>query len=501
MLARIFVCTVMYYLSCLILLVPIASGADNVVDTGVGQDQSTVVTVTAPVDASNSQLIQINRYRDQIADLESEYGPYHTSLLEPLSALAQIYSRDADYEAAAELLGRHLQVLRTEQGLDNPALIPVIETIIPNSLQLGDYAEVSDHFDHIRHLRGRDNDPALVLEAMADQADWFLTRVYVDEPRLRVRNFSAARDLFRDMLDYAEDAYGEDNPAIIPWLYREAANQYRLLAMLNAGGSLGSDAVDRILRFENGSRVQLIRGTFFDSDQLFGPGSNVPILDGDERIGEDYLEEGLGQIGKIRDMMEDNNDLEAQAMADVYYADFQLLLDRGSAQRNYRKAHDKFLEAGIASERVEAFFARPILLPVGQYFDRLEQALFFQEQMAQQPMVSDVDNSADSDAETSLHLGPIVAWNEALPYSQQPPQPSVVADLALQYQKAEVSFTVNRNGETSSVKVLSTDSDDVRFRRNARSGVREMRFRPRIVEGRSQRVRNVRMQYLYPVDP
>ena len=99
------------------------------------------------------------------------------------------------------------------------------------------------------------------------------------------------------------------------------------------------------------------------------------ILVRERRQPGNYLREGLNIVKRIRKITEATGNAEAQAMAMIYDADFQMLLGLGTAAKLYRSAKEKLNEAGISEERVEAFFARPVVLPETQFYTSLDQAL------------------------------------------------------------------------------------------------------------------------------
>ena len=66
---------------------------------------------------SNALATDIANYEEQLADLESQFGPYHRSLLEPLQSLSELAQQEGNFDRVAELHNRQLQVMRTVLGL------------------------------------------------------------------------------------------------------------------------------------------------------------------------------------------------------------------------------------------------------------------------------------------------------------------------------------------------------------------------------------------------
>lgn len=447
----------------------------------------------AVVTASNEQLEALQNYQTQVEALESEFGPYHQSLLEPLEAMESLFDEQADYERVAELQNRRLQLMRTVLGFEHPDLIPLIQSMIANQLRLGQWQAISDNLEHIRHIQASNtDDPELLLATIENQAFWHLSRAYLDEKNLRVRNFFLARGLYDEMEELAEVSYGEDSLEMIPWLYKQAYNKFQLVQFLNASDGVGSDSVDRLAREDGISRLRRTRGrNLIDADALFGLGNSIPIVEGDSLIGEDYLREGYGLVARMERILEAEDDLEAAAMATIYRADFQLLQQQGIGIRNYREAQELLLQAGIAEDRIALFFERPMVIPVDKFFLKLDDAIAYQQQSLDQ---------LDPIPEGQVHLGVFTAWSEALASTQKPVSPGPFWQLDLPYSQVDVSFSVSSRGGTSSIDVIESIPDERSVRRKASRALREINIRPAIVKGRGKRVKDVRVRYRFLED-
>ncbi len=98
----------------------------------LSQDQATV---------SNDVLRDIQRYQAQLEELESGFGPFDSSLLEPLGAIAELLTRAGAYQQVTEIQNRQLALLRTSLGLEHPDLVPMVRAIIDNQRRLGNWQE------------------------------------------------------------------------------------------------------------------------------------------------------------------------------------------------------------------------------------------------------------------------------------------------------------------------------------------------------------------------
>lgn len=429
-------------------------------------------------------------YEQQIEDLEFEFGPYHSSLIEPLERMIELFIEQGDYERVAQLQNRQLQVMRTELGFEHPDLIPLLQAIMTTQLELGNWEEVSDQLEHIRHLRGAiDGDGTeLLLAAIQDQIDWLFSRITIEDRREQVRFFFEIRDLYEEIEDIVRESYGEDSIEAAPWLYKVAHNEYHLVRFLNGSRGLGSESIDRLVRQEGTFGLERANRNGFNSSTFLNNTRITPVVDGGRPVGDGYLRDAYGMINSIQDVVDETADLEAQAMLKLYRADYQLLADRGTAIRGYREARDQLLEAGIPEEDVRWFFERPMVIPMDSLHLKFADALA--ELRGRIETVAPV-------SEDEIHLGVFTSWIEELESTPMPRSSNPLWELDFPYQYADVSFSVNSRGTASSVDVLATGPEGMESKRSVWRSVRDIHFRPAIIDNRPRRVKDVRMRYQY----
>ena len=452
---------------------------------------------------TNSLLQEIQRYELELQDRESRFGPFDERLLEPLASIEAMYGRLGDFEQVLEIQEHSLQLVRTSRGLEHPDSIPLVEAIIRTQMRLGNWELVSDHLDHLLTLAqenyARESDQ--VMQAMERQASWYMARVYLDRNRDRAENFMEAREIYDELLDLAEDRFGEDDPRLIPWLYKRAHSLALLVALLNSEGSLRGDAIDETIREDGEGRLQTAtRGGIFPSTSLFGPSSRVPMVNGKEPIGVYYLRQANGYIDDIRDIAEAEEDWETWAMASIYYADYAFLRGRNIGRSDYREARDKLLELGIEEGRVDRFFNRTMPIPVPRFYSRFDEIESYQNQLAQGLVLAleaDDDIEPDEPWREPLHVGRFLSWEDDVGAAQRPvlEDPLFTMDLPIGF--VDLSFRINGNGFTSGVDILLAEPDERRARRDAIRAVRAMRFRPTLYGNRSRARPNVQIRYLY----
>ena len=433
---------------------------------------------------------QLAAYQLQIEDLEFEFGPYHSSLIEPLESMIALLNEDEDYEEVALLQDRQLQVMRTELGFEHPDLVPLLQSIITTQMALGNWVAVSDQLEHIRYLRTtvEGENKEILLAAIQDQIGWLFNRITIEDRREQVRNFFEIRDLYEEIEDIVEDTYGEDSLEAAPWLYKTAYHEYHLVSFLNGSKGLGSESVDRLVRREGTFGLESQNRNGFSSNSFFRNASVIPAIERGRPIGDRYLRDAYSMVKKIQDVVEENSDIEAQAMIKIYRSDFQLLSDRGSAIRSYREARDMLLEAGIAEEEVHWFFERPMVIPMETLHLNFADALDELKERIE-PIASVKDQE--------MHLGIFTSWTEALISTPMPQSKNSFFKLDHPFKYADVSFSVSSRGKASSVDVLVTGPQELDSKRSISRSVRGIHFRPAIIDNKTRRVKDVHMRYQF----
>ena len=432
-------------------------------------------------------LAQMQAQEAILAELESGNGPFDPSLIEPISAMIRLLEQQSDHQRIAELQERQLSVMRTNLGLENPEVLPLLRDMVRTRIALGDADAVGDQMQMIRNLAARQDGPEALLQTLDFLAYWYLTAGAGNSNRDRARNFFEARELIEDAEDHAIEEYGEDNPQAVPWLYLGAMNLYQLVALLNSEQGMVSPTVRELVRHDGAMKLRSsARGFSFNP---VNSATFTPVVERGELVGELYLREARGKIDDIAGIFEATGNAEAEAMAIVYRSDFQLLLGQGTAFSRYREAMEMLRGAGVAEERIRLFFSRPQALPLSRFFPTLEEAIAHQEaELA-------VWQPEDADA---VHVAPFPAWDETAPNMRAPISDNTFWEFVPDIHVMELEFNINSRGGVSAVDILNAAPDDHRSRRLAREAARQLRFRPAMEEGRGQRLRDVQMQFLLP---
>lgn len=405
---------------------------------------------------------QIALFENKISSLESESGPLDHRLIEPLEGLSALLIEAGLFEEAERLINRRLQLIHVAEGPESLSQLATLADLLANNIRLGKWSEVTKNFENINFLHSRNSeaDPSSMLNSLDAIRSWHLTAVYVDEPRSRIDHFQDSRELQGRIRRFAEHSFAENSPQHIPWLYQDAVEQYLIAAIISSEDELGVDARDTILRREM-----------------------LPL--------DAYLRKGLNTIKRIGEIVEAMNNAEAKAMAMIYEADFLMLQQNGNAGRKYRSAMDQLAEAGVEQARIDAFFLRPIVLPVSEFYFSLAEAVAAQNAYGYRI-------SFDEDDKEIVHMGTYVAWSESVPYAERPELPKLAESLETELRSVDVKFTIWQRGNTRTPRAQRSNPDTVRIRRDAQDAIKDMQFRPRFANRRWKRLRDVTMNYLYP---
>lgn len=437
-------------------------------------------TAEEPGLSDDDWLEQMQAQELLLTELEATRGPTDLSLVEPLQAMIVLLRERSEYERVSELQEHQLELMRINHGLESAELIPLLKDMVLNGVEAGDRDGVSDLLRQMRVLSSSQSDPIALLEAIERQAYWYKTGGAGQSHKQRVTSFYEAHELFDELEILLDDVFDAGDPAIVSWLYRVYMNQYLLLGLLNSDRMVralareelewreGSDALRAIGRSTGGASASRTAGRW-------GGGRFIP--------------EALETVEKMTEVLEIAGDLEAQAMASVYEADFHLLMNWASAWKQYEEARELLREAGVPEERISLFFSRPQQIPYSRFHPTLEEAI------AQQEADLSRWRPALKDA---AHVAEFTAWSESVPNVRYPVSDLVFWNEASSYYEAELDININSVGFVQHVDVLEfkPENNDVRYR--LRRAAEDLRFRPIMEGNRRRRTHDVHIRVLIP---
>lgn len=465
-------------------------------------------------------------YTAQIEAIESEFGPFDSRLLEPLAGLAELQFERGDFEASASSLRRQLQITRNTFGFEDPRLLPLVDALVRTEIARSNWQQVADYldlrsqiyigsFDEMRLaeemgdvLSPKDNSARMALaNALALQSGWLVQQVALTPTREAIDSFFDAReiddrlfDLSEEVVNRLESLSGYGDPAAeyllltqwLPLMYRQSYNDFALVQLLNARSGFSYDTIDHLVRREGGA-LNKLSSPGLSARSVSGPMSRVPLLERGDPIGVGYLRDGYFGIramdARLTEFLErqiaagaSNNEValtrQALAASKIYRGDYQLLQNRGSGIREYREAHELLLASGLTEDEVDDYFAQPALIPSAQL------RLTFEELKADNPNGECLPTfTALSDRLATLAAPDVEssAWNIELPHAE-----------------ITARFDVSRRGKATGVKIDDAGAEDARLRRAVNRAMKDFQFRPAVVKGRTQRLRDQCMRVRVP---
>ena len=423
--------------------------------------------LTAPlsfVEQSNRLLQEARLINDNIADLESLFGPYDATLLEPLQKLTTNMIESGDYPAAEELLERQFHIARINQGFNSDGLIPILENLLQQNIENDNWNDASISFEWLYALRlqNLEDGTADRLEYATDLKNWYLNSILLGGPDLWEQQGNRIGELQTLIMDQVEATYAADSVEIIPWLYQDTIDEFRTVTVSKIRNHIGK--APRIL----------LRGAAF-------------------RTRDQSRSVAINNMIRARRILESAGDREAEAMAMIYHADLRLLFDRGNAPALYRDAMDKLLEAGVAADKIDLFFSRPTVIPTPEFYMTIDEAIAAQDEQGYRAFVSE-------DGARTVNLGSFHAWHVDFPGVARPTQPDLLSELSQAYHSALLEFSLTSRGDPRSIDPVFADSTSDQKIIDAIKGVRALRFRPQFVDRRWRRLDQVQIEYFYPIE-
>ena len=395
-----------------------------------------------------------------LSELESAQGPLHPDLVAPLQTMVESLREQSEFERAAEMQDRMLDVMLANVDEQSPGWIPSLREMVADQAISSATDGVDDLLRSLRILNAAKGDLPELIHMIELEAHWLMTGGAGITREQRNRSFMRAQEILANRYEYLiGELFEKNDPRIIPWRYHLAKNKHQL---------------GELLTFEYGvdNRTRKSLEVQFPQFFYYELKLNSPS----------YLQD-IGELFSVAD------DLEGQAMAKIYEADLTLPTSRSRAFELYGEAQEMLRAAEVPEERIRLYFSRPQLIPISRFHSTLEEAIAQQE----------ADLAAwRPEQQGEIHIGTFSAWNETSPVLAAPDSDHVFWDSSSTYSELTVEFNISSAGRTSSVGFLDEEADDEEIRRRVRRVVLSKRFRPAMVEGRGQRLRDVQMRVLLP---
>lgn len=365
-------------------------------------------------------------YRDAIAQLEAEQGPWSKGLAEQLSGLAQAYQMRGLHRDAIEIFRRAIHVSRINNGLYALNQVPIIEHMLESLEARGLWDEVHKRHQYLYWLHKRNfgaNDPRM-LPVIDQLGKWYINDYALNPQRRMTNQLVDAYDLFEQAIDIITGTYGSEDLRLIEPLRGVVVSNWYFANYTGDGYTSEME------------QAQLTR-ELGNADVRFPDRERTNRLT--QYLRNNYLD-GKQAIEKMVDIYSRSPDSPAgaAAQAKVELADWeQLFSHRQSAESLYREAWHELARDGRTREQAHRLFNQPVALPdLGLVEAEMEGA---------------AKKSAAEEKPSSIVLA---------------------------------SFDVNRYGEAVNIEIVeSSPADDKAHRNKVRDTLENTRFRPRLVNG------------------
>jgi hypothetical protein len=183
--------------------------------------------------ATPSELASIaEQYEQQIARLESDYGPYDARLGEQLQSQARVYQQMQDYGRAVDALKRSFHIKRVNDGLQDLGQVPLLLSIIESQIALGNWKEVDQDYDQLLWIYRRNYaEGEMDLLNVYNQVGRWKLQAYRDGllENVSYRTVSDAAWLYSRSINLTEQRFGENDPRLIELHYGHALASYQAM--------------------------------------------------------------------------------------------------------------------------------------------------------------------------------------------------------------------------------------------------------------------------------
>lgn len=394
-----------------------------------------------------------------LAELETAQGSLAPDLVTPLRTMIELLREQSEFERAAKVQERLLTVMEANAADQSPDWIPLLKELVASRINLEETSGVAELLRQLRILNAAGGDFPELVRAVELEAHWLMTEGAGTTREQRIRSFLRAQEIISNRFGFLiDELFDKDDPRVPLWMYHIAKNNFKLYELIDVG-------------FEGNSRTLL---------RLLGPPSSGPFT-----VKVNYLD----RIEDMEQFFATAGDLQAQAMARLYAADFALRSNRSAAFEMYGEAREMLLGAGVPEDRISLYFSRPQMIPASHFHLTLEEAIAGQEAdlAAWRPEGKDV-----------THVATYTAWNDTTPVLAAPISDHVFWDSESSYYEAILRFNISESGSVSAVDILDFEPGDRGVRRSVRRAILNKQLRPAMEEGRGQRLRDVYMRVLIP---
>lgn len=285
---------------------------------------------------------ELNSNQAHVDELEFELGRYNYQLMEPLEQLARIQLQANRFDDAEATVEHAIQIARYSEGLYSSAQHRLLQLEIDISRTRRDWDDTLEQLDHLAWLVTRkfDGDSDSQLQTISWLAETHLQCALDSDSGHRASHMIKATMLSEYAVQLAQVTRRTHEPIYPQLLYALSEKYY-----VEARGLYGHSKVSYAIR------------------KMF---PELDIMSTKQEARDIRYLSGLDKLIMLRDTVAQQEDdrLEALAMAEIYLADWKLAFNRSAnIAEEYARAISLLREAGIVDTRIDRFFANPVVLP------------------------------------------------------------------------------------------------------------------------------------------
>lgn len=330
-----------------------------------------VTPILAQTDVTSDDIGQRSLMQSQLSELERDLGRHDPALIESLVSLAEANADLNLFSEASVLIDRAIQIQRLNFGLYSDRQIPLYFEKIRFDSRRGDWQGANDSLDHVSWLLTEKQVGTLesLVSNLMQMTELHLRAVAADDSAMQAEHYRSAAEATFMALEISSRLWGERDP-------RRAELYYSLLKQFY----LQSLAVE--MRDETAYALRAIV-----------PGSSW--VRPRRVVQTRYFRAGLRLLAEMEDIVVANSTVprETAAMVAIYRADWQLLFNRDESEKSYADAFTALQDLTDDASKVNRLFARPQILPIGEFYNTVDAALAAQVRSTASLAASEVKNA------------------------------------------------------------------------------------------------------------
>lgn len=395
----------------------------------------------------------IQQYLDQIAEQEKLHGGMDAELGEQLLGLGLLYKNHEQYDKAAEVLERSLQIKRVNDGIQNMDQIPILKALIEVNGTAKNWDELDRNYHLLLWVYQRNLDPGdpELLPIIDIVGHWklvaFKKGLLSESPETTLYDLI---EMYQSTVNLMTKLYGENDPRLIGPLNGLSISRYQLATQI------ANTPVNEFQGFERKTRLITQCTRILDPTGIIRticrpvevPNTGYYISKQntkDQRVNDQLfsIRNNLSHIVKICSANQ-TLPVHERAEALVNLGDWYFINNKkNTALDNYNQAYKILSTEHDTTELIDKYFGSPVRIPFG--------------------------NNTTPDTKDEMN--------------QATGEPYV-----------KLSFAVTADGKARNIKVIEeSEPKSFKYRKRARSSIDTALFRPRLENGKPVATKEVKL--------